>query len=88
MGVRLFFLLAGLAILLLFLSEIVLGSVSLDIYSIIDAIWLSDNEVNRNIIVNFRMPKALTAMLAPSRSQDSEFSHLDGSAHSIRTRRA
>ncbi|WP_425392665.1 iron chelate uptake ABC transporter family permease subunit [Ekhidna sp.] len=61
------FLVLTILVVLFFISSISLGSVKIPLGSIIDHfLGNSQNEVWSNIITNFRIPKALTALLAGS----------------------
>lgn len=61
---RLFLLLIGLLV-LAFLADIAIGSVSLSIRDVWNTfIGSNDNLIYREIILNHRLPKALTAILA------------------------
>lgn len=47
----------------LFVADILIGSVALPLGEVIDALFGGGDEVTRNIVLNFRLPKAVTALL-------------------------
>ncbi len=62
--VRLYFILAGIMLLILFLADLLLGSVVIPLNQILPALFPSagSNETFRTILLEFRFPKALTAI--------------------------
>lgn len=47
----------------LFVADILIGSVALPLGEVVDALFGGGDEVTRNIVLNFRLPKAVTALL-------------------------
>lgn len=47
----------------LFVADILIGSVALPLGEVVGALFGSGDEVTRNIVLNFRLPKAVTALL-------------------------
>ena len=47
----------------LFVADILIGSVALPLGEVVGALFGSGDEVTRNIVLNFRLPKAITALL-------------------------
>ena len=47
----------------LFVADILIGSVALPLGEVVGALFGNGDEVTRNIVLNFRLPKAITALL-------------------------
>lgn len=47
----------------LFVADILIGSVALPLGEVVDTLFGGGDEVTRNIVLNFRLPKAVTALL-------------------------
>lgn len=47
----------------LFVADILIGSVALPLGEVVNALFGGGDEVTRNIVLNFRLPKAVTALL-------------------------
>ena len=61
---RLFFVILALIMLILFFADIIFGSVKIDIEDVLRSFTGKTGDVSESIILGFRIPKALTAMLA------------------------
>ncbi|MBR7102834.1 MAG: iron ABC transporter permease [Tidjanibacter sp.] len=54
---------SALLVVVLFVADILIGSVALPLGEVVDALFGGGDEVTRNIVLNFRLPKAVTALL-------------------------
>ncbi|MBO7188936.1 MAG: iron chelate uptake ABC transporter family permease subunit, partial [Tidjanibacter sp.] len=54
---------SALLVVVLFVADILIGSVALPLGEVVGALFGSGDEVTRNIVLNFRLPKAVTALL-------------------------
>ena len=54
---------SALLVVALFVTDILIGSVALPLGEVVGALFGSGDEVTRNIVLNFRLPKAVTALL-------------------------
>lgn len=54
---------SALLVVVLFVADILIGSVALPLGDVVGALFGSGDEVTRNIVLNFRLPKAVTALL-------------------------
>ena len=54
---------SALLVVVLFVADILIGSVALPLGEVVGAFFGSGDEVTRNIVLNFRLPKAVTALL-------------------------
>ena len=54
---------SALLVVVLFVADILIGSVALPLGEVIGALFGNGDEVTRNIVLNFRLPKAVTALL-------------------------
>ena len=54
---------SALLVVVLFVADILIGSVALPLGEVVGALFGSGDEVTRNIVLNFRLPKAFTALL-------------------------
>ena len=57
------FICSALFVVVLFVADILIGSVALPLGEVVGALFGSGDEVTRNIVLNFRLPKAVTALL-------------------------
>ena len=57
------FICSALLVVVLFVADILIGSVALPLGEVVGALFGSGDEVTRNIVLNFRLPKAVTALL-------------------------
>ena len=54
---------SALLVVVLFVADILIGSVALPLGDVVGALFGNGDEVTRNIVLNFRLPKAFTALL-------------------------
>lgn len=54
---------SALLVVVLFVADILIGSVALPLGEVVGALFGGGDEVTRNIVLNFRLPKAVTALL-------------------------
>ncbi|MBQ6604053.1 MAG: iron ABC transporter permease [Tidjanibacter sp.] len=54
---------SALLVVVLFVADILIGSVALPLGEVVGALFGNGDEVTRNIVLNFRLPKAVTALL-------------------------
>ncbi|MBR7103102.1 MAG: iron chelate uptake ABC transporter family permease subunit, partial [Tidjanibacter sp.] len=54
---------SALLVVVLFVADILIGSVALPLGEVVDTLFGGGDEVTRNIVLNFRLPKAVTALL-------------------------
>ena len=54
---------SALLVVVLFVADILIGSVALPLGDVVGALFGNGDEVTRNIVLNFRLPKAVTALL-------------------------
>ena len=54
---------SALLVVVLFVADILIGSVALPLGEVVGALFGNGDEVTRNIVLNFRLPKAFTALL-------------------------
>lgn len=57
------FICSALLVVVLFVTDILVGSVALPLGEVVGALFGGGDEVTRNIVLNFRLPKAVTALL-------------------------
>lgn len=57
------FICSALLVVVLFVADILVGSVALPLGEVVGALFGGGDEVTRNIVLNFRLPKAVTALL-------------------------
>lgn len=54
---------SALLVVVLFVADILIGSVALPLGEVVGALFGNGDDVTRNIVLNFRLPKAVTALL-------------------------